>query len=159
MLKPIPPPQYWWTGDADEWASQQLGIPYDYKQDWPWEVAEKKYLDRYFQIYSQIEAHAPASRRIVMMEMILEAASNGTPSGSLTTVELQEVWPRIKALLDQDADMLATTALYWCCWYLEEQDVEENAFRVSPYMRDWWRENYPIPTEEEKENGGGLAHD
>ncbi|GAA4359166.1 hypothetical protein GCM10023185_25520 [Hymenobacter saemangeumensis] len=59
---------------------------------------------------------AEAGRRIVVMEMILEAASNGV----LSTVEFQEVWPRIRALFDQDAGMLATTALYWCCWNADE---------------------------------------
>jgi hypothetical protein len=154
MQKPIPPPQYW-TGDAAEWASQQLGLRYHSgMQDWPWEVAETEDLEKYFQLYRQLDTHAAAGVRIVVMEMILEAASNGT----LSAGELQEVWPRINALLDQNADSLATTAMYWCSWHLEEQDVEEYAFRIVPYMRTWWRANYPIPTEAERDSGGLADH-
>ena len=86
------------------------------------------------------------------MEMILEAASNGT----LSTVEFQEVWPRIKVLLDQDADILARTAMYWCNWHLEEQEVEEYAFRAAPYMRNWWQANYPVPTEADRMDMGVI---
>lgn len=156
MQKPIPPPKCWWTEDAAEWAAEQLGLPYnDAMQDWPWEVAETKDLESYFQLYSRLESQASASVRIVVLELILEAASNGT----LSAVEFQEVWPRIKALLDQDAGSLASTAMYWCCWDMEEQDVEEHAFRVAPYMREWWRANYSIPTEAERMNRGGLVDD
>lgn len=156
MLKSIPPPQYWWTGDAAEWAAAQLDLPYnDAMQDWPWEVAETKDLERYFQLYNRLESPAAASVRIVLLELILEAASNGT----LSTTEFQAVWPRIKALLDQDANSLASTAMYWCCWQIEEQDVEDYAFRVAPYLREWWRATYPIPTEAEQMNRGSLASD
>lgn len=124
-------------------------------QDWPWEVAETEDLEKYFHLYHRIDAHAEASVRIVVMEMILEAASNGT----LSTVELREVWPRIQSLLDQDTVMLATTAMYWCNWELEEQELEEYAFRVAPYMRNWWRANYPVPTEAEVVHRGCLPED
>jgi hypothetical protein len=137
MQKPIPPPQYW-TGEAAEWAAQQLGLRYHSgMQDWPWEVAESEDLEQYFQLYSRIDRGAAAGVRIVVMEMILNAAN------SLTGVHT--AWPRIKALLDQDADVLATTAQYWCVWDADEQHLDEEAFRISPYMRDWWRANYPLP--------------
>jgi len=156
MQKSIPPPQFWWTDDAAEWAAAQLGLPYnDAMQDWPWEVAETNDLERYFQLYSRLEPHAAASVRIVVLELILEAASNGT----LSTAEFQAVWPRINTLLVQDADSLASTAMYWCCWQMTEQDVEDYAFRVTPYLREWWRATYPIPTEAERMNRGGLVGD
>ena len=83
---------------------------------------------------------APA-RRIVVLELILEAASNGT----LTDAEGRAVWPQIMALLDHDAEVLATTAEYWCLWQVEEANLDEEAFRLSPFLREWWRANYPLP--------------
>jgi len=129
-----------------DWAAQQLGLSYPLSQDWPWIVAKTEDLEKYFRLYSQLDDHATAPMRIVVLEMILEAASNGT----LSTAELQEVWPRIKALLDQDADMLSTTAQYWCVWEAEEQNLDEEGFRISPYVRKWWRANYPIPSKLEE---------
>jgi hypothetical protein len=79
-------------------------------QDWPWEVAETEGLESYFRLYRQIEVYAAPVRRIVVLELILEAASNVT----LTGAEVRAVWPYIKALLDHDAEALATTAEYWC---------------------------------------------
>jgi hypothetical protein len=105
-------------------------------------VAETEDLEKYFHLYSQLDKRAPAPVRSVVMEMMLEAASNG----SLSALELQQVWPRIEALLYQDADTLATTASYWCCWDADEHNLEEEGFRVSPYMREWWRVHYPIPS-------------
>lgn len=153
MQKPIPPPQYWWTGDAVEWTAQQLGLRYDDDmQDWPYEVAETEDLEKYFHLYRQLDTQAQANVCIVVMEMILNAASNG----SLSTVEFEAVWPQIKLLLDQDADVLATTAMYWCCWHTQEQNLEEEAFRITPHMRNWWRATYPIPTEAERIDRGLL---
>jgi hypothetical protein len=94
--KPIPPPHYWWTGDAAEWVAQQLGLPHEYyMQDWPYEVSEAKDLDRYFQLYGQLDAQVQASVRVVLMELILDAASDGP-------VDLEAVWPQIKVLLDRE---------------------------------------------------------
>jgi hypothetical protein len=110
MLKPLPPPQYWWTDNADEWAAQQLGLRCDNgMQDWPYEVSQAEDLEKYFRLYRQLDAEP--SRRVVVMELILDAASDG-----LSTVELVAVWPQITLLLDQDADILARTAMYWCRW-------------------------------------------
>lgn len=145
--KSIPPPQYWWTGDAAEWVAQQLGLRHDYgMQDWPYEVSEAKDLDRYFQLYGQLDAQVEASVRVVLMELILDAADG--------LVDLEAVWPQIKGVLDQDGDILSRTAMYWCCWNTQEQNLEEEAWRIAPYLRTWWRENYPIPTEAELEDRG-----
>lgn len=141
MQKSIPPPQYW-TAEAAQWAAQQLGLQYhDGMQDWPWEVAETEGLAHYFRLYRQLGVHAAPARRVVVLELILEAASNGT----LTNAELRAVWPQIKALLDQDAEALATTAEYWCVWQAEEANLDEEAFRLSPFLREWWRAHYPLP--------------
>jgi hypothetical protein len=137
MQKPVPPPQYW-TAEA----AQQLGLRYhDGMQDWPWEVAQTKNLAQYFRLYRQLDVHAAPARRIVVLELILEAASNGP----LTDAELRAVWPQIKALLDHDAEALATTAEYWCVWLAQEANLDEEAFRLSPFLREWWRANYPPP--------------
>lgn len=141
MQKPIPPPQYW-TAEAAQWAAQQLGLRYHGgMQDWPWEVAETAGLAQYFCLYSQIDGHAAPARRIVVLELILEAASNG----ALTDAELWAMWPHIKALLDHDAEALATTVEYWCVWQAEEANLDEEAFRLSPFLREWWRAHYPLP--------------
>ena len=141
MQKPIPPPHYW-TSEAAQWAAQQLGLRYyDGMQDWPWEVAETEGLGQYFRLYRQLDVDAAPARRIVVLELILEAASNGT----LTDAEVRAVWPQIMALLDHDAEVLATTAEYWCLWEVEEANLDEEAFRLSPFLREWWRANYPFP--------------
>ncbi|UOG77403.1 hypothetical protein MTX78_23965 (plasmid) [Hymenobacter tibetensis] len=137
MLKPIPPVRYQ-TLVAREWVAQQLGLPYQAeRQDWPWEVAEIAGFEAYFQLY----AHVGEDERIVLLEMILEAASNG----GTTRAQLQALWPRIEALLTQNADLHATTAQYWCSWEVKEPDIDEQAFAISPYLRAWWRAHYVMP--------------
>jgi len=138
MIKPIPAPQ-WETPEARQWVAQQLGLPYhDSMQDWPWEVATPDGLEDYFQLYPR----AADAERVVIMEMILDAATwQPTPE------KLDQAWVRIEALLDQNADLHASTAEYWCIWHYNEQDLYEHGFSISPYMRAWWIANYPVPTD------------
>jgi hypothetical protein len=35
---------------------------------------------------------------------------------------------------------------------VEEQNLEEEAFAIAPYMREWWQANYAIPTEADRTN-------
>ncbi|WP_152981788.1 hypothetical protein [Hymenobacter sp. AT01-02] len=136
MPKPIPPPQYE-TSESRQWVAHQLGLSYhDRMQDWSWEVAKAEDLDAYFQLYAQAED----AERLVLLEMILEAASNDA-----TPAQMHTTWPRIEALLTQRADLHATTAQYWCVWDIEEQDVEEKGFPISPYIRAWWRAHFVLP--------------
>jgi hypothetical protein len=138
MIKPIPP-QRWETGEARQWVAQQLELPYsDGMQDWPWEVSHMRELEDYFQLY----ARAASDERVVIMEMMLnETVEQPVPE------ELHLTWLKIKELLDHNADLHASTAHYWCVWDQSEQAIKEYGyhFPISPYMREWWKNNYPIP--------------
>ena len=138
MLKPIPLPTYE-TAEARQWVAQALGLPYaDYMQDWPWEVATPEGFADYLALYPQ----AGAAERVVLMEMLLDAATWLPKEGQLRTA-----WAQIAVLLDQNPDLHATTAQYWCLWNYNEQDLHEHGFPIAPYVRDWWQANYPIPTD------------
>ena len=138
MIKPIPPTKYE-TAEARQWVAQQLGLPYsDEMQDWPWEVATPEGLESYFQLYPL----SGNDERIVLMEMMLESSTDQPESDGLYAA-----WIKIRALLDQNADLHASTAQYWCIWDYNEQEVQEYGFPITPYLREWWITNYPIPVD------------
>ena len=138
MIKPIPLPNYE-TAEARQWVADQLGLPYhDNMQDWSWQVASPEGLEDYFQLYKR----ASAAQCVVVMEMILDAAT-----WQPTSDKVYSAWIKIKPILDQNADLHASTAQYWCLWNYNEQDLIEHGFPISPYMRAWWVENYPIPVD------------
>jgi hypothetical protein len=138
MIKPIPPPK-WQTAEARQRVAQQLGLPYsDEMQDWPWEVATPEGLEQYLQLYST----SGSDERVVLMEMILEASTDQPkPDG------LHAAWLRIEELLNQNTALHASTAHYWCIWSYDEQEAQEHGFPITPYLREWWVANYPIPTD------------
>jgi hypothetical protein len=136
MIKPIPPFQ-WETEGARQWVAQQLGLPYNEgMQDWPWEVSSPEGLTDYFHLYTQ----AADEERVVIMEMLLNAANQ-----QITLQKQYLAWVKIAVLLDQNADLHASTAHYWCCWDYNEQDLYESGFSITPYVRAWWVANYPVP--------------
>ncbi|WP_140466527.1 hypothetical protein [Hymenobacter nivis] len=136
MIKPIPPFR-WETPEAREWVAHQLGLPYhDGMQDWPWEVATPEGLNSYFHLYHR----AASAERIVLMEMLLQAASEQS-----TPENLDSAWLKIEELLDQNTDLHASTAEYWCMWSCNEQYVQEYGFSITPFVRKWWIANYPMP--------------
>jgi hypothetical protein len=131
LLKPIPPPQGE-TTEARRWVAAQLGLPYhDDMQDWPWEVADAACVEDYVALYMR----AAVVGRVVLMEMLLQAAT-----AQRSSKKLRLAWEKIEPLLNQNADLHAATAQYWCLW-----DYQGQGFRVSPYVRAWWIANYPIP--------------
>lgn len=132
------PLRVWDTARAREQVAQHLGLRYhDGMQDWPWEVAEPAAIESYFHLYAQ---SSDGEERVVLMEMILQAASEQpTPDA------LAQQWPRIKMLLDQHTSLHAWSVLYWCVWSGNEPD---EWFNVSPYLREWWTANYEVPKEE-----------
>lgn len=105
-------------------------------QDWPWEVADSERIKDYVELYNR----ATDAERVVIMEMILQAATE-QPNPE----KLRLAWVKIEALLTQNANLHASTAQYWCLWGYKEQDFDVYGFRVSPYVRAWWIANYPIP--------------
>ena len=135
MIKPVPPPQ-WETSEARQWVAEQLNLPYhDGMQDWPWEVADSEHLEDYFQLYTR----AADAERVVIMEMLLQAATE-QPNPE----KLRLAWVKVEALLNQNPHLHASTTQYWCVWGYKEQDLDVYGFSVSPYVRAWWIANYPI---------------
>jgi hypothetical protein len=116
-----------------------MGLPYhDDMQDWPWEVADSARIEDYIQLYDR----APEAERVVIMEMLLQAATmEDNPK------DLRLAWVKIEALLNQNAPLHASTAQYWCVWGYKEQDLDMYGFSVSPYVRAWWIANYPMPND------------
>ena len=136
-MRPTLPARVWDTARARIQVAQRLGLRYhDRMQDWPWEVAEPAALASYVQLYTQTP---DAEERVVLMEMMLQAASEQP-----TPEALAPYWPRIKTLLDHDASLQAWVVLYWCVWRGNEPDER---FTVSPYLREWWTANYDVPKE------------
>ncbi|GGF27349.1 hypothetical protein GCM10011383_43770 [Hymenobacter cavernae] len=100
-------------------------------QDWPWEVADAACVEEYLQLY----ARAGDTERIVLMEMLLQAATE-----QRTPQKRRVAWAKIEALLTQNADLHAATAHYWCLW-----GYEGKGFHITPHVRAWWIAHYPIP--------------
>lgn len=114
-----------------------MGLPYhDDMQDWPWEVADSERIEDYIQLYDR----AADAGRIVIMEMLLQAATEQS-----NFKKLRLAWGKIEVLLTQNAHLHASTAQYWCLRDRDEQAFKRSCFRVSPYIRAWWVANYPIP--------------
>jgi hypothetical protein len=138
LIKHVPTFQ-WETPEARQWVAEQLGLPYnDGMQDWPWQVADEERLEDYLQLY----ARAADAERVVIMELLLQAATM-QPNPE----KLHLAWVKIEPLLDQNADLHASTAQYWCVWGYKEQDLDVFGFSVSPYVRTWWIANYPMPND------------
>jgi hypothetical protein len=136
LIKPIPPPQGQ-TLEARQWVAEQLDLPYhDDMQEWPWEVADSECIEDYVQLYNW----AADAERVVIMEMLLQAATMQPDPD-----KLRLDWEKIEVLLTQNAHLHAYTAQYWCIWDRSEQDFNRYHPRVSPYVRVWWVANYPIP--------------
>jgi hypothetical protein len=138
LIKPIPPPQ-WEATEARQWVAEQMGLPYhDDMQDWPWEVADSERIEDYIQLYER----AVDAERVVIMEMLLQAATM-QPNPE----KLNLAWVKIEPLLNQSAHLHASTAQYWCVWGYKEQDLDVYGFSVSPYVRAWWIANYGMSSD------------
>jgi hypothetical protein len=76
LIEPIPPPQ-WKITEAKQWVAEQMGLPYhDDMQDWPLEVADSERIENYVQLYDR----APDAKRVVIMEMLLQATTEQSNS-------------------------------------------------------------------------------
>jgi hypothetical protein len=100
-----------------------MGLPYhDDMQDWPLEVTDSERIENYVQLYDR----APDAKRVVIMEMLLQATTEQSNSK-----KLRLAWEKIEALLNQNASLDASTAQYWCLWDLDEQAFKRSCF---PYI-------------------------
>ncbi len=113
-------------------AIKELVANYDYPyadwmQDWPYEIAESKEIDNYFQHYDE---QTDEDKKFSIMEMLIQ---------SLTDIENQndfdKNWKRLKKRILKDFEIHEYTIFYWCCFDIETDDI----WKISPYMRELWK--------------------
>lgn len=123
-------PEHLWrfpTAAAIDSLAKRFGFPNSPDmQDWEWEVADAARLDKFLAAYESGELND--DERFTIMETILQSFEDLGPD-----LRLDPRWPRVLELLDRNIDLHAHTVWYWSDL---EQENEEDAWLVTPYLRD-----------------------
>ncbi|WP_147239356.1 hypothetical protein [Tenacibaculum sp. E3R01] len=100
----------------------------DWMQDWPYDIAESKEIENYFQHYDE---QIDEDKKFSLMEMLIQA---------LTDIEdkndFDKNWKRLKSRIIKDFEIHEYTILYWSCFGENLSDC----WKVTPYIRELWKE-------------------
>ncbi len=117
------------NGKAIKELVATYAYPYaDWMQDWPYEIADSKEIENYFQHYDE---QTEADKKFSLMEMLIQA---------LTDIEdkndFDKNWKRLKSRIIKDFVVHEYTLFYWSCFGENLSDC----WKVTPYMRELWKE-------------------
>ncbi len=120
------------TKKAIESLAHDLNMPYDQNmQDWSYEVADPKDIEKYIEHYRLI---SDEDEKFVLMEIIIQA-TNDQVEGS----DSLKYWDITKGLLTDDFKIHEYTIFYWSCFDSEDT---ENTWTITPKMRDVWNDYF-----------------
>ncbi|CAM1368580.1 conserved hypothetical protein [Tenacibaculum litopenaei] len=117
------------NGKAIKELVATYAYPYaDWMQDWPYEIADSKEIENYFQHYDE---QTEEDKKFSLMEMLIQA---------LTDIEdkndFDKNWKRLKSRIIKDFVVHEYTLFYWSCFGENLSDC----WKVTPYMRELWKE-------------------
>ena len=96
-------------------------------QDWPYEVADSKSIQKYLDYYSVVEDD---DIKFTLMTMIIQAVND-----QQSPEKLKFYWEKVVPFLTKNFNLHEWTIYYW-----SSIDVSlENAWQITPYMRKVWR--------------------
>jgi hypothetical protein len=128
--------------EIKEEIAKDLNLLIDnWMQDWPYEVVNRDDIEKYLEYYNITKDD---NKKFRVMEMLIQ---------SVEEQECEEnflrYWNIIKNVLEKDFLIHEYTIWYWCLFEEVEEDDLDNAFRVTPFLRELW---YKIK-ENNKNNG------
>ena len=101
--------------------------PYaDWMQDWPYEIAESKEIENYFQHYDE---QTDEDKKFSLMEMLIQALTDIEDQN-----EYDKNWNRLRLKIIEDFKIHEYTIFYWSCFGQSISDC----WKVTPSMRDLW---------------------
>ncbi len=114
-----------------EKAVKELVAKYDYPyadwmQDWPYEIAESKEIENYFQHYDE---QTDEDKKFSLMEMLIQALTDIEDQN-----EYDKNWNRLRLKIIEDFKIHEYTIFYWSCFGQSISDC----WKVTPSMRDLW---------------------
>ncbi|WP_323757090.1 hypothetical protein [Roseivirga sp.] len=114
-----------------EKAIKELVAKYDYPyadwmQDWPYEIAESKEIENYFQHYNE---QTDEDKKFSLMEMLIQALTDIEDPN-----EYDKNWNRLRLKIIEDFEIHEYTIFYWSCFGQSISDC----WKVTPNMRDLW---------------------
>jgi len=107
----------------------QYNYPYsDWMQDWPYEIADPKQIDVYFQHYKE---QTDNEKKFCLMEMLIQALDDIDNES-----EFSKKWTLLRKIIINDFEIHEYTIFYWSCFGLNLDDC----WRISSYMQELWIE-------------------
>jgi hypothetical protein len=125
MLEPIPRYE---TRASIDYLTAALDLTDDYgMQDWPYEIAAPKDIEKYLDRYRSITNE---DHQFVLMQMIIQATEDQTNNH-----DFDKYCSIVKDLLIQDFTIHQYTIYYWAS--MDQADLS-NAWKIAPLMREIW---------------------
>ncbi len=121
-------PGRWSTAAAIKRVNSLLNIGEDqYSQDWEFEISDSTRLAEYLDIYENELTNK--DERFALMSVIIDAfESYGLD---------EDLWSKIRVHLKAESALHQYTIVYWCCL---DEEILDNCWRVTPWMRQLWEE-------------------
>jgi hypothetical protein len=108
--------------------SKVFDLPFsDQMQDWPWEVADPKSIQKYLDYYQSINDQ---NVKFTLMEIIIQAIEDQE-----NLEKLKFYWEKTAPILIENFDIHEWTIYYWSSVGV----VLAEAWSIAPYMRSIWR--------------------
>ncbi|MDR2972982.1 MAG: hypothetical protein LBU83_13845 [Bacteroidales bacterium] len=123
------------TEEAISELRKDLNIPYDpFSQDFAYENAKSEDIEIYLGLYNKIDNE---DKKFVLMQMLIASIEDQENEGKFT-----HYWNIVKNLIEKDFLVHEYTVWYWCLYEGQHENYYgkhmENAWRITPYMRELW---------------------
>ncbi len=98
-------------------------------QDWEWEVANPKDIEKYIAHYKSL---TDSDKKFTLMEIIIMSIEDQELESSFT-----KYWNIVKVLLEKNFSIHQYSIFYWSTF--ENDDLNE-CWKVTPLMRNLWKD-------------------
>lgn len=117
------------TNEAILRIAKQLDLEYNSgMQDWEWEVANPKHIEKYITHYKTL---TDDNEKFTLMEIIIQALTDQDDE------KLEKYWKEVKEFLKANFEIHEYSIYYWSCF---ENDDLEDCWQITPHMRSLWKE-------------------
>ena len=107
----------------------KYSYPYvDWMQDWPYEIADPKEIENYFQHYDE---QSDDDKTFSLMEMLIQALTYIE-----NDIDFNKNWILLKERITKDFEIHKYTVFYWSCFGENLADC----WKTTPNMRQLWNE-------------------
>ena len=118
---------------ARQRVEDELGLPspHPYSQDWefeiPWEFKTREWAEKYLAACARPDYGR--DEKNIVMSILVDTLNNALWDGEDWA---EELWPRVRALLVEHAEMFRSLIEYWS----SEDTPLEDAWAVAEWMRE-----------------------